>query len=171
MGHHPHELVSAREHARAKVASRRTMAHRKYSATPRQGTLRRIDRLCLPTGGTGKPQLRIRRPHPNLRQSQLLAHDIRSFDDRDAFVIGNPAAESLTPETAIGGDHQPLRGNELERTADQPSDVLRWFHHGIAVVDYADADLLVGLVLAEKVQVLAVAAGALERNDIRFQLQ
>jgi hypothetical protein len=39
------------------------------------------------------------------------------------------------------------------------------------MVDDADADLLVGLVFAEQVQVLAVAAGTLEGDDISVQLQ
>src|SRR5260370_22040680 len=42
---------------------------------------------------------------------------------------------------------------------------------GVRVTDHADADLLVGLVLREQRQILAVARGAFEGDDVAVQLQ
>ena len=42
---------------------------------------------------------------------------------------------------------------------------------GVAMVDDADADLFVGLVLGEERQVFAVVAGALEGDDVGIELQ
>ena len=49
--------------------------------------------------------------------------------------------------------------------------MLRWLDDGVAMIDDADADLLVGLVLPEERQVLAVIAGAFERDDVGIELQ
>ena len=50
-------------------------------------------------------------------------------------------------------------------------DVLGRLDDGVAVVDDADADLLVGLVFGEERQVLAVIAGAFEGDDVAIELQ
>src|SRR5205823_648098 len=83
----------------------------------------------------------------------------------DAFVIGDAAAEALASEAAIGGDDELLGWDVFERLADQAGDMLGRLDDGVAVVDDADADLLVGLVFAEERQVLAVARGAFEGDD------
>ena len=104
-------------------------------------------------------------------EAQFAAHDVGAFDQRDAFVIGDAARQALAAKAAIGGDDQPLGRDVFERLADQPGDMLGRLDDRIAVVDDADADLLVGLVLGEERQVLAVIAGAFEGDDVGVELQ
>jgi hypothetical protein len=50
-------------------------------------------------------------------------------------------------------------------------DVLGGLDHGVAMIDHADADLLVSLDVLEQMQILAVRAGALDRQDIAVELE
>src|SRR5947209_3610172 len=95
-------------------------------------------------------------------EAELAADDVGAFDEGHAFVIGDAAAEALAAEAAIGGDDEALGRDVFERLADQAGDVIGRLDDSVAMVDNADADLLVGLVLGEEWQVLAVVAGAFE---------
>ena len=57
-------------------------------------------------------------------QPELVAHDVGALDERDAFVIGDAAAQPLAAEAAIGGNDQPLGRNVFEGLSDQLSDML-----------------------------------------------
>src|SRR5262245_39872480 len=103
-----------------------------------------------------EPQLWIGRPHAGLRQAQLPAYDVGALDQGHALVERDPPRQALATKAAIGPDDELLLGNIFQGLADQRRHVLRRFDHGIAVVDHADADLLVGLDVLEQMQVLPV---------------
>jgi hypothetical protein len=84
-----------------------------------------------------------------LGQTKLTTHDVGAFHHRDALVVRDPPAQSFATEAAIGGDHQLLGRDKFQSAANQPCDIFRRFHHRVAMVHYADADLLVGLVLTK----------------------
>ena len=90
-------------------------------------------------------------------EAQFTAHDVGALDERDAFVIGDAAGETLTAKAAIGGDYQPLGRNVFERFSDQCRDMLGRLDGGDTMVDHTDTDLLVGLVFGKKRQVTAIA--------------
>ena len=104
-----------------------------------------------------EPQFRIGRPHARFRQPELPADDIRTLDQCHTLVKCDAPRQPLAAKAAIGGDHQPLGRDVFERLADQRGDMLCRLDGGDAVIDDADADLLIGLVLGEERQVPAVA--------------
>jgi hypothetical protein len=87
------------------------------------------------------------------------------------ICIGDAAAQTFAAEAAIGGDHQTLGRDLFERPVDQPGDVLGRLDDGVAVIDDADADLLIGPVLGEERQIAVVAAGAFESDHVSVELQ
>src|ERR1700736_6249012 len=118
-----------------------------------------------------EPQLRIGRPNARFRQAELPADDIGPFDQRHAFVKRDPPRQALAAKAAIGTDHELLLRDIFQRLADQRRDVLRRLDHGVAVVDHADADLLVGLDVFEQMQILPIRARAFDRQYIAVELQ
>src|ERR1700736_3647149 len=135
-------------------------------ASPRSSPIYSPDGLLL-----REPQLRIGRPHAGFRQAELPADDIGPLDQRHALVKRDPPRQALAAEAAIGADHELLLRDIFQRLADQRRDVLRRLDHRVAVVDYADADLLVGLDVFEQMQVLPVRARAFDRQYVAVELQ
>ena len=56
-------------------------------------------------------------------EAQFAAHDVGTFDERDAFVISDAARQTLAAKAAIGGDHKTLRRDVFERFPDEAGDV------------------------------------------------
>ena len=115
---------------------------------------------------SGEIEFRVGGADAGFGEAQFAADDVGAFDQRHAFVIGDAAGQALAAEAAIGGDDQPLGRDVFERLPDQASDVLGRLDDGVGMADDADADLLVGLELAEQRQVPAVAGGAFEGDDV-----
>ena len=120
---------------------------------------------------SGKPKLRIRRPHPRFLQTEFPANQIGALDQRHALVKRDPAGQSLAAKAAIGADHQLLLGDVFQRLPYQRRNVLRRLNHRVAVVDNADADLLVGPDVLEQMQILSVRTRAFESQYITVELQ
>src|SRR5688500_16962959 len=100
-----------------------------------------------------EPELGVAGPDAGLGQAQLAPDDVGALHERDALVVGDPPAQTLAAESAVGGDDQPLGRDVLERLADEPGDVFGRLDDRVAVADHPDADLLVGLVPGEERQV------------------
>src|SRR5215467_12174911 len=118
-----------------------------------------------------EPETSIARAHAGLGQAQLATNEVGALNEGDALVVGDPSAQPLAAEAAVGGDHESLGWDVLERFPDEAGHVLGRFHHSVAVADHADADLLVGPVLREERQVHAARARALERDDVGVELE
>src|ERR1700686_2641270 len=73
---------------------------------------------------------------------------------RHAFVERDTPGQPLAAEAAIGRDDELLLRDIFQRLADQRRDVVGRFDHRVAMVDDADADLLVGPDVLEQMQVL-----------------
>src|SRR6188474_1528731 len=97
-----------------------------------------------------EPQLRIGRPHARFRQAEFAADDIGALDQRHALVERNPPRQALAAEAAIGADPEVVPWDGFPRLGGQRSGVLRLLHPPVAMVDHADADLLVGLDVLEQ---------------------
>src|SRR5438045_8701316 len=52
-------------------------------------------------------------------KAEFAAYDVGAFDERDAFVIGDAAAEALAAEAAIGRDDETFGRDVFECLADQ----------------------------------------------------
>src|SRR5262249_42392654 len=118
-----------------------------------------------------EPEARVGGAHVRLGQAELAAHDVGALDQRDALVVRDAPAQPLAPEAAVGRDHQPLGRDVLERLLDQARHVLGRLDDRIAMVHHADADLLVGPVLPEQMEIPTVRAGALERDHVAIELE
>src|SRR5262249_10360879 len=118
-----------------------------------------------------EPETSVARAHVGLGQAQLATNDVGALDEGDALVIGDPSAQPLTAEAAVGGNHESLGRDVLQRFPDEAGQVLRRFYQGVAVADHADTDLLVGPVLRKEGQVHAACARALERDDVGVELE
>jgi hypothetical protein len=101
---------------------------------------------------TGKIKLRVGGADVGFGEAEVAAHEVGPFDQRDAFVIGDAAAETLAAEAAIGGDDEPLGRDVFECLANKAGDMFGRLDDGVAVVDDTDADLLVGLVFGKERQ-------------------
>src|SRR5438270_9916254 len=72
----------------------------------------------------GEVKLGVRGADMGFGQAQFAADDVGAFDERDAFVIGDAAAEALAAKAAISRDDEPLGRDLFERFADQYRDVV-----------------------------------------------
>ena len=120
---------------------------------------------------TGEVKLGVGGANVGFGEAEFSAHDVGAFDERDAFVIGDAAGETFAAKAAIGGNDEAFGRDVFERLSDQTGDMLGRFDDRVAVVDDADADLLVGLVFRQERQVLALVAGAFEGDHIAIELQ
>ena len=77
--------------------------------------------------------------------------------------------QAFAAKAAIGRDDEPFARNILQRLTDQTGDMFGRLDDGVAVVDDADADLLVGLIFGKQRQILAVVAGAFEGDDVGIE--
>ena len=73
-----------------------------------------------------------------------------------AFVKRDPPRQTLAAKAAIGADDEPLLGDMFQRLADQRRNVFGGFNHRVAMINHADANLLVGLDVLEQMQILPV---------------
>src|SRR5207247_9208992 len=83
----------------------------------------------------------------DLGQLQLAAHEVGAEVDRDALVERDAAREPLAAEATVGGEHEALRRQVLQRPANQGRHELGRLDGGRRVVYHADGDLLVGAVV------------------------
>ena len=79
-----------------------------------------------------------------------------ALDQCHALVKRDPARQTLATKAAISADDQLLLGDVFQRLADQRRNVLRRLNYRVAMVDNADADLLVGSDVLEQMQVLPI---------------
>jgi len=76
-----------------------------------------------------EPEASIARAHAGLGQAQLATNEIGAFDEGDALVVGDPSAQPLAAEAAVGGNHEALGRDVLERFPDEAGHVLGRFHY------------------------------------------
>ena len=99
--------------------------------------------------------------------AELLAHDIGALDEGGHLVQRVAAAHALAAHAAVGGDDEPLGRNVLHRTADVLGHVFLALDLQRVMVDDADRDLHVRDALADRLEIHAVGAHRLERDDVR----
>src|SRR5262252_7774773 len=80
-----------------------------------------------------EPETSIARAHAGLGQAQLATNEVGALNEGDALVVGDPSAQPLAAEAAVGGDHESLGWDVLERFPDDVGVELEQVRYGALI--------------------------------------
>src|SRR5689334_7496579 len=95
------------------------------------------------TGGRAEDKALVGSAAFGYWQAKFASNDIRTLDERHHLEEGVAAAHSFSTHTAIGGNHEPLGGNEFQRNTNMVGDLFGPLDLKCVVINDADANLLV----------------------------